>query len=262
MIDGRDLRPEEVFPGTAIVNEAFARAFFGGRDPVGQSFDTMINGKNVRSRIAGYVRDARYRNLRESIQPTVYVPLEASPSGTHWATLAVRTRSADPLAMASLLRQEVVRASPEFRVVNIRTQMELIEHHTVRERLLAMLSIFFASVALVLAGIGLYGVLSYTAVQRRREVGIRMALGAPLRAVAGRMAGEVAVMLALGSIAGVLAGLGSQKYLEALLYQVKATDPGILLAPALTVLAVALVASLPPVLYAMRIDPAETLRAE
>ncbi|HEY3744056.1 MAG TPA: ABC transporter permease [Bryobacteraceae bacterium] len=263
MIGGRDLRTGDKYPGIAVVNEAFARSYFGGRDPVGQSFETVTrDGKVMSTVITGYVRDALYRDLREPVRPTVYIPLMGNPGGTSQMTVAVRTKGPDPLAMGSTLRQEVAQARPDMRVTNVRTQMEHIERHTVRERLLAMLALFFAGVALTLAGIGLYGVLTYSVLERRREIGIRIALGAPSRTVAGRVSAEIATMLVMGSVAGLAAGLASQRYLETLLYQVKGTDPAMLAAPALTVLAIAVLASLPPVLYAVRIDPAVTLRGE
>jgi len=262
LIDGRDFREQDAYPGTAIVNEAFARRYSDGQNPVGRTFEKMENDKRARFQVVGYVRDVRYRNMREPILPTVYVPLDARAKGADWATFIVRTRSADPLALASVLRREVPRARPELRVANIRTQTELVEQHTVRERLLAMLSLFFAAVALVLAGVGLYGVLTYSVLRRRREIGIRMALGAPSVAVARRIAAEVFSMLALGAVIGLIAGLASQHYLENLLYQVKGTDPMMLGLPALTIFVGALLAALRPVIHAVRIDPAVTLREE
>ena len=164
--------------------------------------------------------------------------------------------------MASTLRQEIPRARPEFRVSNIRTQEELVRSQTIRERLLAMLSLFFAAVALVLAGVGLYGVLEYAVLERRRELGIRIALGAQAGDVAWRVTFEVFAMLVLGSAAGLVLGIASETYVATLLYQIKATDSSILAAPAVTILAVALLAAFPPVLRAIHIDPVEMLRSE
>ena len=178
------------------------------------------------------------------------------------ATFLVRTTGSNPLALASVLRHEVPRGRPEFRVSNIRTQTELNRQHTVRERLLAMLALFFAMVALLLAGVGLYGVLDYSVLQRRREIGIRMALGAQAGDIVRRVTEEVFSMVAVGALAGLALGLASMRYIETLLYQVKGGDPGLMALPALAILAAALLAAMPAVIHAVRIDPVAMLRAE
>ena len=118
----------------------------------------------------------------------------------------VRTSVSDPLALASTLRLEVAKARREFRVSNIRTQMEINQSQTLRERMLAMLALFFAVVALFLAGIGLYGVLDYSVLQRRREIGIRMAVGAKAADVATRVTIDVFSMVLIGALAGLALG--------------------------------------------------------
>jgi putative ABC transport system permease protein len=266
LIDGRDFRAEDRHPGAALVNEAFARRYFDGQNPVGRSFEQIIRKKRVVVQIVGYVRDARYRTLREAIRPTVYVPFNWADDavgigGRDGGTFVVRT-TGDPVQLASVLRQEVSRARAEFRVSNMRTQTELVEQHTIRERLLAMLSLFFATVALVLAAVGLYGVLNYSVVQRRREIGIRLALGAAAGDVARRVIAEVFAMLLLGALAGLAFGIASQRSIQSLLYGVKPTDAGMLLLPVVTIFGAAFLAALPPVLHAVRIEPAVTLRAE
>ena len=178
------------------------------------------------------------------------------------ATFIVRTASSDPLTLARVLRQEVSAARHDFRVSNIRTQMEIIQSQTVRERLLAMLAMFFAVVALLLAGVGLYGVLDYSVLQRRREIGIRMAIGAQAPGIARLVTMDIFSMVLAGAIAGLALGMASVRYIETLFYQVKATDLGVLAIPSLTILAAALLAALPAVIHAVRIDPAKMLRAE
>jgi ABC-type antimicrobial peptide transport system permease subunit len=205
--------------------------------------------------------------MREFVKPVVYVPFHRNDGNgalqtIGHATIAVRTASANPLAMASILRQEVPRARAEFRVSNLRTQQELIDAQTVRERLLAMLAMFFACVALLLAGIGLYGVLNYSVVQRRREIGIRLAIGAPAAGIARLVTIDVFTMVLAGALAGLAIGMASVRFLETLFYQVKATDVRMLMIPSLALLATALFASLPAVIHAVRIDPVETLRSE
>jgi ABC-type antimicrobial peptide transport system permease subunit len=166
------------------------------------------------------------------------------------------------MAMAALLRREVAVARPEFRVSNIRPQAEINLSRTLSERLLAMLALFFAGVALLLSGVGLYGVLDYSVVQRRREIGIRMAIGAQALDVAGRVTADVFRMVLVGSAAGLALGLMSVRFIESILYQVKAGDLGMLVLPSLTIVAVALLAAAPAVMRAVRIDPADILRSE
>jgi len=131
-----------------------------------------------------------------------------------------------------------------------------------RERLLATLSLFFAIVALVLAAIGLYGVLNYSVTQQRREIGIRMALGARSAHMVRHVTGGMFGMVCLGSAIGLAAGLVSGRFLESLLFEVKATDLGIVIVPILTLLGAALLAALPPAIRAVQIDPAQTLRSD
>ncbi|MGH9627956.1 MAG: FtsX-like permease family protein, partial [Bryobacteraceae bacterium] len=268
LIDGRDFRAGETYPNVAIVNQAFARHYFDAQNPVGKSFEKMQGRtRRVRAAIIGYVPDARYADMREPIRPTVYVPfrrfdddgaLESPARGT----FVIRSAVANPLQLASMLRDAVHEARSEFRLSNVRTQEELVRMHTIRERLLAMLSLFFAVVALLLAGVGLYGVLDCSVVQRRREIGIRLALGAQPGHIVIRLTAEVFFMLVLGATAGLGLGIASERYIGALLYQVTITDFTILAAPVVTVLTAAVMASVPPVIRALRIDPVAMMRTE
>jgi predicted permease len=268
-VDGRDFRGEETYPPAAIVNQAFANQYFSGENPVGKTFKTVdSSNKRVDFQIVGFVRDARSRdNLRRPILPTAYVPMhEVDAAGAiqsrNRATFVVRTFNADSLSLAPLLRQEVLRARPEFRVRNIRTQIEINQAPTIRERLLATLAMFFAAVALLLAGVGLYGVLHYSVLQRQREIGIRIAVGAPAGVIARLVTAEVFSMVIVGAIAGLALGMVSMRSIESLFYQVKATDPVMLVLPLATILIAALLAALPAVIHAARIDPMTMLRVE
>jgi predicted lysophospholipase L1 biosynthesis ABC-type transport system permease subunit len=221
----------------------------------------------MRYQIVGLVRDARYRNMREPILPVAFVPFQAiDPSGAPRAvsegTFIVRTASSNPLALAATLRQEVPRARPGFRVSNIRTQTEINQRHTIRERLLATLALFFAIVALLLAGVGLYGVLDHSVLQRHREIGIRMAIGAQAADIARRVTADVFSMVFAGAVAGLALGMASVRYVETLLYQVKPTDLTMLVLPSMTIFTTTLLAALPAVIRAVRIDPVAMLRAE
>jgi ABC-type antimicrobial peptide transport system permease subunit len=174
----------------------------------------------------------------------------------------VRTVAAEPTSMAQSLRRLVSEVHPEFRVSNVNTQAELVRNHTIRERLLATLSLFFAVVALILAAVGLYGVLNHAVLQRRREIGIRMALGARTGHIARQVGGDMFLMLILGSAVGLGAGLASERFVESLLFEVKGTDLRLLMTPLLTLFTAAFFAALPPILNAARTDPSTALRSE
>jgi predicted permease len=258
LLAGREFNAGDANPAVAIVNEAFARQFFDGANPIGKSYD---NGRGS-VRIVGFVRDARSRDdLRLPIRPIAYLPFHA-PQPMARGTFVVRTSTANPLALASILRQEVLRARSEFRVSNIRTQQEINRSKTIRERLLAMLAMFFAAVALLLAAIGLYGVLDYSVLQRRREIGIRMAIGAQAVDIARRLTAEIFLMVLAGAIAGLALGEASVRYIETLLFQVRPSSFGTIAIPLLVILTTALLAALPAVLRAVRIDPVTMLRAD
>jgi predicted permease len=264
-IDGRDFRAGDTSRRLAIVNETFVKTYFNGENPLGKSFEKTSGP--IRFQVVGVVRDARYRNMREPITPTAYVPFAAvdpmlSSRTQSQATFIVRTASPNPLALASTLRREITRANPEFRVSRIRTQLEINQSHTVRERLLAMLALFFAVVAILQAGVGLYGVLHYSVLQRQREIGIRMGLGAQTGVIARLVTVDVFSMVLVGAVTGLALGMATARYIEALFYQVKTTDLAMLVFPSLTLLAMALFAALPPVIHAVRIDPVAVLRAE
>ena len=265
LLDGRDFRPGDTSPGVVIVNKTFAKDYFNGENPVGKTFDRGHGG--ARLLVVGLAGDAVYRDVREPMLPQAYIPFRSTGATgvlepIREATFIVRTVSSNPLALASTLRREVPLAWPEFRVSNIRTQAEIDESQTVRERLLARLALFFGAVALLLAGVGLYGVLDYTVVQRRREIGIRMAVGAQAGEIARRVMADVFVVLLVGAVSGLALGMASARYIDSLFYQVKATDLAMLALPSLTIVVAALLAALPPIIRAVRIEPAAILRSE
>ena len=265
LLAGRDFGPDDVYPGAAIVNSAFVKQFFPNQDPLGRYFERA--GVPQRMQIIGVTADARSRDMREHIGPAVYVPIrslgrDGAVSPRSYGTFLVRTTMSNPLSLAAALRREIPRARPEFRVSRARSQMELVQSQTLRERLLAMLAWFFAIVALLLSAIGLYGVLDYSVLQRRREIGIRMALGAQAGDVARRVTVDVFAMVLVGAVVGLALGMVSVRYIETLLYQVKATDIGMLALPSLVILVAAVLAALPAVVRAVRIDPVTMLRSD
>lgn len=260
LLEGSDFR-DDTPPGSALVNTAFVRQYLASTgSPVGRSFDVVLNdGQRAHYEIAGVVGDARYRDMREPMRPAAYFPFKG---GYSRATFLIRTSSANPLALASAVRAEVPRARPGFRVSTIRTQAALVEQHTARERLLSILAAFFGVVALSLAGVGLYGVLDYSVLQQQREIGIRMAIGAKSAAIAQGLVLHLLTLVLTGSLIGIVLGFVSVRFIETLLFEVKATDVGVLALPTATILAVALLAAVPAIIRAVRIDPATMLRLE
>ena len=270
LISGRDFRPEDTSPGAAIVNETFVKTFFpeagtGTFDPIGRTF--MRGVHQPANKIVGVTPDIPDHDLREPNRAVFYVPInilddKSAPKAVNFATIIVHTESKNPLAIADSLRRLIADRHNGLRVSNVTTQLDLVRDQTIRERLIATLAAFFAAVALLLAGIGLYAVLNYSVLQRRREIGIRMAIGSTRAGIVRIVTLDVFVMIALGACAGVALGFGAARYIASLFYQVKATDVEMIALPACAILLTALVATLPPVLRALRTDPTEILRAE
>ena len=267
LLAGRDFRASDGYPPAAIVNQTFAREFLHDGNPVGRSFDKASDdGSHQRMQVVGVVADADYNSIRTRL-PVVFVPLHQPPGpGTlrpmSEATYLVRTVSANPFSLATQLRDEVGRVRPEFRVSNVGTQRELVDAQTLRERMLATLAMFFATVAVLLAGVGLYGVLFYSVIQRHREIGIRLALGARPANIIRPIVSGIAAALAIGTVAGLALGLVSMRSIESLLYEVKGSDLVQLAAPCLILLLAAILAAAPAVARALHVNPVDLLRAE
>jgi putative ABC transport system permease protein len=254
LLDGRDFAVRDLDPkaSAAVVNEAFARRFFPAQSVLGKQFDR--NGDLLE--IVGVVHDAKYDEIRGAPPPTAYVPLR----GRGGATLSVR--AADAERIAPLLRQEILRADRSVNVSRVMLQTTLIDNFLIRDRLLALLAGFFDMVALLLTAIGLYGVLSYSVVQRTKEIGIRMALGARPFLMIRLLISEIALVVALGVVAGMAGGFGLGRYVTSLLYEVKPGNSATIVFPLLGLMLGCLFAALPPALRAMRLNPVVALRQE
>jgi predicted permease len=265
LVSGRDFRPQDTSPGAAIVNQTFVNTFFPGQDPIGRTFERGVH--QPLNKIIGVTPDVPDHDLREPISAVFYVPFnsiddKSAPAVVTFATFVIHTDAANPLALAGSLRKFIAQRHNGLRVSNVTTQLDLVRDQTLRERLIAMLAAFFAAVALLLAGIGLYAVLNYSVLQRRREIGIRMAIGSTRAGIVRIVTLDVFLMIVLGACAGVALGFGAARSVASLFYQVKATDAGMLALPACAILLTALLATLPAVLRALRTDPTAILRAE
>jgi predicted permease len=266
LIAGRDFRLQDTSPGAVIVNETFVKTFFPGQDPIGRTFARGGGANQPLNKIVGVTPDVPYDSLREPSRAVFYLPFDemddkSAPKPVEFATFAIHTTQ-DPLVLAGSLRQLIAQRHNGLRVSNVTTQLDLVRDQTVRERLIAMLAAFFAAVALLLAGIGLYAVLNYSVLQRRREIGIRMAIGSSRAAIVRLVTVDAFVMIALGDCVGIALGFGAARYVRSLFYQVKATDADMIAFPICALLLTALVATFPAALRAIRTDPTEILRAE
>jgi predicted permease len=265
LISGHDFRSQDTSPGAAIINETFAKTFFPGQDPIGRTFERGT--KQPVNKIIGVTPDIPDHDLREADGAVFYVPFnqiddKSIPSPASFATFVIHTEGRNPLALADSLRLLIAQRHNGLRVSNVTTELDLVRDQTVRERLIATLAAFFAAVALLLAGIGLYAVLNYSVLQRRREIGIRMAIGSPRTSIVRLVTLDVFVMIALGGCTGIALGFGASRYVQSLFYQVKATDADIIALPVCAILLTALLATLPAVLRALRTNPTEILRVE
>jgi predicted permease len=253
-------------PIPVLVNQAFAREYFPRGTPLGArlteekdptSLEEEAQGKPRLAReIVGIVGDTKYNNLRREIHPTVYIPMTGGS-----AYFELRT-STVPTALVPTVRQLVQHMDKHLPIYKVQSQMESIDNLLIEERLVARLSGLFGALAMLLACIGLYGLVSYDAARRRREIGIRMALGAERRDVLKMVVGQGFKLVLIGLVIGVAGALALTRFLASLLYGVEPTDPFTFIVASLILLAVALLACYIPARRAANIDPTVALRYE
>ena len=261
LVSGRDLTWQDAVrkhPSVAVVDEAFARRYFPAQSPLGMRFEVEAGEHKYHAvEILGVVANGMYKDVREGMRPTFFVPFHEDDE---WS-LEVRVKDGVEGVIPEL-RRAVTSVHPSLKLTDIYPQSEIVNDHLVRERTMAILSTFFAGVALLLAAVGLFGVLSYDVVQRTREIGIRLALGSSRAEVIRLIVWEVVVVTSIALTCGLAVGYGLSRYVSSLLYEVKPGDAMSFVAPALGLLSFALIASLAPAWRAVRIQPMRTLRYE
>jgi predicted permease len=247
-------------PTPVIVNQAFVQKYLAKDSPIGKPFGAAavgpFGGPDPGYEIVGVVRDAKYNDLRREIHAMMYVPHHVGV-----ATFELRT-AADPQALLPAIREVVGRVNADLPLFNVTTQSEQIDRLLFQERLVARLAGFFGVLALVLACIGLYGLLSYEVSRRTREIGIRMALGAQTESVLRLVLRQGIALAIVGAIVGIGVALGVTRYLASMLYEVRASDPVTMIAAAVLLALVALAACYIPARRATRVDPMVALRYE
>jgi len=260
---GRDFNAHDTAdsPKVAIVNESFAKKYFHGQDPIGRRYRPEQGNKlSDPVEIVGLVRDAKYLDLREEFHPTVYVAAGQDTNPGKIVTFELRA-AGNATAMIQEAKRAVAAVDPGASL-QFRTLAGQVDESLARERLLATLAGFFGGLALLLAVLGLYGVMSYNMTRRRNEIGIRMALGAQQPRVLLTMLGEVAILIGIGLAIGLVATISATHLIASLLYRVKANDPRMLSLAAAVLASVAAIAGFLPAHTASRLDPMEALREE
>jgi predicted permease len=259
--------PSEGPPIPVLVNASFVRRYLANQNPLGKRLtqggsegtsgeSSVAKPKSKHWEIIGVVGDTKYNSLRREIHPTVYIPMTGG--GAHFE---LRT-AGSPASLVPAVRKVVNDVDSSIPLFQVTTQSERIEEMLTKERMIARLASFFGVLALLLACLGLYGLLSYEVARRTREIGIRMALGADRNDVLRRIAGQGIKVTLVGLAAGIVGGLALTRFLSSLLFGLNATDPVTFSAVALILIAVALLASYIPARRATKVDPMVALRYE
>jgi predicted permease len=247
----------------AVINQAMARYFFGERNPLGRRFH-FRNGplKDIPLEIIGVARDAKYHDMREQPPRTFYLSFSQWRRGPSSALRILLRAVGDPSGEAAAVRRVTHELDPQIQVVDLKTMNEVVDESLTQERFVAQLGGFFSLCALLLACIGLYGVMSYATTRRAQEIGLRMALGAQGRDIVRMVMRETLFLVVPGLAIGLVASLAATRLVGSLLYGLTATNPLTIALSALLLLAVAAFAGYLPARRASHVDPLTALRYE
>jgi putative ABC transport system permease protein len=249
-------------PFVAVVNEAFSRKYLNGASPIGHTIHSAGITPGPPLEIVGVVEDAVYRRLRDPAPSTVYTPVGQNDEDDlpiEQFELSVRAERGSPARLTRSIADAIASVNRDL-AVTFRPLADQVNAAFAQERIVAMLASFFGGLALLLAGLGLYGVTSYVVSRRRTEIGIRMALGAAPDSVIRLVLGRVAVLVGVGVIVGTVVSLWASQYVSSLLFGLQPRDPATLLGSAAILAAVGTIAAWLPAYRASRIDPAIVLR--
>jgi putative ABC transport system permease protein len=253
----------ETAPGVVIINETLVARFFSGEDPIGKRLELSGDPKDLRE-IVGVVADARNYGVDAEVKPEVYVPfLQSAPEylSSVVSALTIVMRSAiEPAALGAALREQVQALDKDQPVSEIKTMEWYLADSMAQRRFNMFLLGAFAGLALVLAAVGIYGVIAYTVTQRTHEMGIRIALGARGGDILRLVFGNAMTTTLTGIVLGLGAAFALTRLLRSLLYQVSPTDPVVFAAIPLLLLSVAVLATYLPARRAMKVNPITALR--
>jgi putative ABC transport system permease protein len=263
IVRGRGLAPtdRDTLAPVGVVNEIFARRIFGGVDPIGKRVKLGAwDSGSPWVTIVGVMRDYQHYRLPDEMDAAIFLPATVGPPLT--MTIAIRTRLPDPHGLMPAVRSAIRELDPSIPAFRVQTLEEAVTRSLWRHRLQGEVLGVFAVLALILASVGLYGVIAYAVTQRTRELGVRMALGATRRHVLGLVLGQGARLALLGVALGTVGALALNRVIASLLYGVTATDPLTFLAVPTVLAVVAVLASYAPARRAMRVDPLVAMRSE
>jgi putative ABC transport system permease protein len=246
-------------PHVALLSESAARYYFPGADPIGRQME-IKGSTTLHPEIVGIVPDVMYRDLRTSTARMFYVPFYQRYAEGEYVFAVRAAGSVD--ALVHQIPLEINALAPSMPVLDIRTLARQLDEHTANERLLASMSGFFGALALILAGIGIYGIVAYSVARRIPELGVRLALGAARRHVVWQIARGSVAVVAAGLAIGVAIVMSVGEKLNALLFGIDANDSRVYVSAAMSLLGVGALAAIPAVLRALRIDPVSALRSE
>jgi predicted permease len=260
LIRGRDFTDSdnEAAPRVTVVNEAFARYYFGDEDPIGRSINRGEDDGGL-VQIVGVVKDTKVNTIREKPPRTFYVPFLQDESSWRETTFEVRT-NIDPMLLAATIRRELQSIDPNLPIFRIRTLEDQVDESLGQERLVSTLATLFGVLALVLASLGLYGVMSYSVTQSTHEIGIRMALGARGFDVLRLVVKNGMTLTIIGIAAGLAGAFGITRLMSSLLFNVSPTDALTFVSVSVCLALVALVACYVPARRATKVDPVVALR--
>ena len=260
LLSGREFTRSDSAPApkVAIVNEAFARKFNLGREAVGKRMGSRDGKLDIE--IVGLARDAKYSQVKAEVPPQFFRPYRQDEE-LGFLNMYVRTAQT-PDQLLSTISKVVARLDPNLPVENLRTMPQQVRENVYLDRAISVLSSAFAGLATLLAAVGLYGVLAYTVVQRTREIGLRMALGASPAQIRTMVLRQVGVMTLIGATIGLAAAVGLGRLAQSLLYNLSGNDPGVLAGSAVALALVAFCAGIAPAHRASQVDPMEALRYE
>ena len=251
-------RDDAKAPKVAIINEAAARKYFANENPIGQHIGSNLEQAG-QVEIVGILRDAKYDSVRDEAPPTMYVPYLQRP--LQGAVFHVRT-AGDPAGAIGVIRDAMRKIDPNLPLMNVATQTETVEKRLQQERVFAQAYALFGALALVLASIGLFGLMSYSVARRTNEIGIRMALGAQRRDVLRLVMGESMALVVIGVGLGLAAALAASRLVVTLVFGLAATDAVTMLTAMTALLAVSALAGYLPARRAARVDPLVALHYE